>query len=193
MAYLAAPRSDDRLGDLTPRQEQRLKELAKWPHDAHRAWRKLDALERNLVVWQMAAKYGQEFAKQFLAHAGKPKTDDDLLRHYFGRGVGPTSATIRARGMRLAQKDSIHEWWVHPDGRSITRNHLDDAPTPPAPPPRPKPEACQQIETLANSICANKDSICKLADELKDAKSRDTCDRARKSCDQARKNSESCT
>lgn len=130
MAYLAAPRSDDRLGDLTPRQEQRLKELAKWPHDAHRAWRKLDALERNLVVWQMAAKYGQEFAKQFLAHAGKPKTDDDLLRHYFGRGVGPTSATIRARGMRLAQKDSIHEWWVHPDGRSIARNHLDDAPTP---------------------------------------------------------------
>src|SRR5262245_24471088 len=181
MGYVASPRSDDRLGDLTARQEERLKELAKWPADAHRAWRRLDALERNLVIWQMAAKYGEKFAKEFLTTAGTRKTDDDLLQHYFGRSVGPAPGTLPARGFRLAQKDSIHEWWVHPGGRSIVRNYLDDVPTPPAPPPKPRPEACQQIDTLRDSICKNKDSICELADQLKDAKSRDTCQRARTS------------
>lgn len=192
MAYITSPRSDGRFGDPTPRREQRLKELAKWPHDAHRAWRMLDALERNLVVWQMAAKYGEQFAKQFLATAGKPKKDE-LLQHYFGRGAGPAPATLRTRGFRQVQKDSIHEWWVHPGGRSIVRNYLDDLPAPPVVPPKPRSPQCLEIETLTSSICKNADSICRLADELKDAQSRATCERARTSCNNARKNSESCT
>jgi hypothetical protein len=49
-----------------------------------------------------------------------------MVGNYFGRGVGPKPDTLLAKGFRLAQKDSVHEWWVHPSGNYVTRNFADD-------------------------------------------------------------------
>jgi len=110
------------------RRVARLRELARWPGDAHSAWPKLSSSDRTLVLLQMAANYGDAFASQFLEEV-KKKRKSPAVNDYFGRGTGPNSKEIRARGLRLAQKDSVHEWWVHPSGRTLIRNVSKEAPS----------------------------------------------------------------
>lgn len=121
-------RSPDRPTKAEHRREQRLKELAKWTSDAHVAWKKLNAVDRNLVVLQMVSNYGVSFASEFLKEVAKGKAHD-LVTHYFGRGVGPKPDKLVAGGFQLAQKDSVHEWWVHPSGRTVVRNFTEDKPS----------------------------------------------------------------
>lgn len=110
------------------KREKRLRNLAKWPYEAHRAWKNLSAQDRVLVVWQMAADHGEVFAKEFLRLAGR-RMSKDTVSHYFGRETGPTPGRLTAWGYRIAQQDSIHQWWVHPTGGEITRNKSDDKPS----------------------------------------------------------------
>jgi hypothetical protein len=111
-----------------PANENRLRELAKWPGQARSAWRQLGGVDRNRVAWQMAANYGVDFARKFLREVEEPKPKD-LVDQYFGRGVGPNQTTLQDRGYRIAQRDSVHEWWVHPSGQEVTRNYEDDPTT----------------------------------------------------------------
>lgn len=190
------------IGDLTPRREQQLKEMAKWPHEAHGAFGKLSSTEQTLVVLQMAANYGAEFAKQFRSQLGK-RPAKDIVQHHYGPGVGPSPTTLQARGYRLAQKDSVNEWWVHPSGESVMRNYRLDkagtsAPPPPKPQPAPRPQQpqsvrCRDLATLRNSTCYNADQICRIAAELNEEPARERCAAARKSCEQARQSSERCS
>jgi hypothetical protein len=130
-------RSPDRPMEVERKREQRIAELAKWPSEARNAWRRLDEFDRNLVVLQMAAKYGEPFAREFLKQVAKGKPQDDV-EHYFGPGVGPKQEKLLAGGYQLAQKDSVHEWWVHPSGKSVTRNYTED---------RAKPKEVKRVET----------------------------------------------
>jgi hypothetical protein len=180
-------RGSAHLGDPAPAIEGRLRELAKWPDDAHAAWKKLDKVHRNLVVLQMAANYGSEFAKQFLASVGK-RSSRDMVEHYYGPDVGPTPASLKGRGYKLAQKDRLHEWWVHPTGERVMRNYrASSRSTTP-----PRSAVCKESDTLTDSICSSADKICKLAAELNDDKSRAACQRATASCVESRKKSQSC-
>src|SRR4051794_38969643 len=48
------------------RNDAELKELAKWPGEAHKAWKNLSGTERMAVTVHMANRYGKDFVKQFL-------------------------------------------------------------------------------------------------------------------------------
>lgn len=177
--------------DASEKRQKYLKELAKWPQKARAALKNLSAFERNLVVWQMAAIYGADFAKRFLSELGKKREPDN---RYFGRSVGPKPPTLQDRGFRLAQKDSVHEWWVHPSGDETVRNYSDDAPTVTTP-QRPKParsQRCLDIDQFTDSICYPAERICALAAQLDDPGSKSRCEQARTACANARKNSTNC-
>jgi hypothetical protein len=130
------------------RRVARLEELARWPSEAHSVWRRLNAADRTLVLWQMAANYGDAFASQFLEEV-KKKRKLPAVSYYFGRGTGPQIEEIRARGSRLAQKDSVHEWWVHPSGSTLVRNVSKEAPSAGAAEPE-TPGAGAEIEGTEN-------------------------------------------
>ena len=132
-ALLAAPagtvqRKETASEKAEARRVARLERLAKWPGEAHSAWRMLSSFDRTLVLWQMAANYGDAFASRFLEEA-KKKRKSPAMSYYFGRGTGPEIKEIRARGSRLAQKDSVHEWWVHPSGSTLIRNVSKEPPS----------------------------------------------------------------
>ncbi|HKY46079.1 MAG TPA: hypothetical protein VJM50_23515 [Pyrinomonadaceae bacterium] len=182
--------SHSNFGFFADDRDNRLKEMAKWPDKAHKGFKRLGLMQRNLVVVQMAAKYGSDFAKKFLDQLGKRKPQD-MVSHYYGRGVGPKPATLIQRGYKLAQKDSIHEWWVHPSGEEVVRNYSDDVTA------APKPQAaraakCREMDTIAESICYNADKICEIAAQLNDAASRAKCEEARSSCADARRTATAC-
>lgn len=180
---------------------RRLKELAKWPSEAHYAWGRLDAVSRNLIVLQMASNYGVDFASEFLKEVAKGRSRD-IVQHYFGRSVGPMPSKLRARGYRLAQKDSIHEWWVHPSGKSVVRNYSEDQPSttgtraeqkrakPLA--PKSRPQVCKEVDLLAERICQNSERICKIAMEVDDQESRADCKKARATCEGASQRGRAC-
>lgn len=182
------------LGALADDRDNRLKEMAKWPEKAHNAFKRLGLMEKNLVAVQMAAKYGSDFAKSFLAQLGKRKPQD-MVSHYYGIGVGPKPARLLERGFKLAQKDSIHEWWVHPSGEEVVRNYGDDAKTATAAQPQPQPPRsarCQDMDMIGKDICQNAERICALAEQVKDEYSRSRCQKARDSCQSARQNASTC-
>lgn len=110
------------------RKAAQIEELARWPGEAHSAWRRLKADDRTLVLWQMAATYGDAFADQFLEEV-KKKSKSPAVNHYFGRGMGPRPGRLRASGFRLAQRSSTHEWWVHPSGSTLVRDVSPASPT----------------------------------------------------------------
>jgi hypothetical protein len=119
-------RSPDKAERTKDRREQRLEDLAKWPRKARRAWRGLNTVDRHLVVLQMATAYGEPFARDFLRLVRT--SSRDVVGDYFGRGLGPKPGQLTARGFRLAQHDSVNQWWVHPSGKEITRNYSQDKP-----------------------------------------------------------------
>jgi len=151
--------------EVERKREQRIAELAKWPSEARKVWRKLDEVDRNLVVLQMAAKYAVPFAREFLKQVGAGKPQDDV-ENYFGPGVGPKQENLLAMGYQLAQKDSVHEWWVHPSGKSVTRNYTEDS---------AKPKEVKQVEPeevdssdLQEQALALLDEMRKLNEEMEE-------------------------
>jgi hypothetical protein len=135
---IAVQRSPDKPDQAADRRDQRIRDFARWPSRAHMAWRTLNMVDRNLVVLQMAATYDVHFARDFLreATAGKPR---GVVGSYYGPGVGPLSKELVVRGFRLAQKDSVHEWWVNAAGREVVRNFTGGQPT--KAPAQPTPQA----------------------------------------------------
>jgi hypothetical protein len=193
--YIFDQRLSSFLGDVKElKREAELKEMARWPQQAHSAWKRLGAVDRNLLVWQMAANYGADFAKRFLSEVGK-RRPQAMVQHYFGRGVGSKPPRLRERGYQLAQKDSVHEWWVHPSGEEVLRNYTDDVPSAPAREAK-KPELrsprCREMDVLTEAICYNAERICKLAAEVDDEQSRASCERARAACTEARQRGKLC-
>jgi|SRR5215831_1785787 len=183
-----------RLGDSPSSQESRLKELAKWPEKAHLAWKGLGTDDRRLVIMQMVANYGSEFAKSFMKTAGT-KTPKDLVDRYYGRGVGPKPQQLLAGGYRLAQQDSVNQWWVHPSGVSVTRNYSVDAAGQQAPPPRTtskRSPSCELKDITADHRCRYADSVCEFVKRVNDARWQPQCDEARDACDRVRQSAREC-
>jgi hypothetical protein len=122
-----------------------LDELARWPHEAHDAWPRLSDQERTMVGIKMAMNYGAHFAQQFLAATKvRPRRTPGTTV----TNVNPKATDLRARGYRLAQRDPVTEWWVHPSGELI-QNILPSPPPPPATvpgPPGQQPAAAQPPE-----------------------------------------------
>jgi hypothetical protein len=121
-------RKPDKTREGKIRHQERIEELAKWPKDAHDSWHTLNRADRNLVVFRMASIYGAAFTHEFLLAAAHSRSAA-MVSEYFGRGVGPKPDKLIARGFRLAQKDSVHEWWVHPSGQEIIRNYTGAKPS----------------------------------------------------------------
>lgn len=194
-----------------------LDELAKWPDEALRSWPTLDASQRVLVTLAIAKRYGVEFAETFQAEAGL-RRHKESVHYYYGPGLDwITPKGLSRRDFRLAKRDSLHEWWVHPRGDTLTRRwdrtertpdpaSKDVAPpvqetqpkrpTPEAPPSAPMPpsaDACKDIKLLGEAICDNAGRICRIADELKDdAAARASCARAESTCNEAKKRTAVC-
>jgi len=203
-------RSPDKPTEDERRHEQRIEELAKWPSNAHDAWKKLNAVDRNLVVLQMASKYGVPFARSFLNEVATWRPQDNI-QHYFGPGVGPKHEKLLAAGYQLAQKDSVHEWWIHPSGKSVTRNYTEDKPSTTAseekkaqpPPPQeqqsrqqaeqqPRTARCQDVAFLTQHICYNSERICEIAKQVDDEAAQATCERSRVACKEANDRTTAC-
>jgi hypothetical protein len=98
------------------------KELARWPADAHRAWKRLDMAGRSAVLVQMAARYGADFARSFADFAKKGNTRLESA-DFVPAQPTQTPEAMKKRGYRLAQQggtaDTGQEWWVHPSGHQI--------------------------------------------------------------------------
>jgi len=96
------------------RNDAQLKELAKWPGDAHRVWKRLSGTERMALSIHMANRYGKDFAQQFL------KFTESGARDEWATFGGPfpeyTPDWFKKRGYSLVQKDIANQWWAHPSG-----------------------------------------------------------------------------
>jgi hypothetical protein len=97
-------------------------ELAKWPAQAHRAWKRLDHVRQTAVAVQMASIYGQAFARDFVAAAKSGKTRLEAA-HFITALAHQTRQAMEAAGYKLAQSasngDLGQEWWVKPDGHEV--------------------------------------------------------------------------
>lgn len=140
---------------LVTHTDAQLRELAKWPAQAHAEWNKLTQPERIAVFENMSKLHGGDFAKKFLEFTKSGSRQDGA---YYGPHFPEhTPQWFAERGFKLAQRDSVHDWWVHPSGYSITANRdgspwkpgtYDPKPTPPkidVPPPKidPPPPKCE--------------------------------------------------
>lgn len=96
------------------RNDAELRELAMWPGNAHRIWKRLSGSERMALTVHMANRYGQPFAKQFLGFTKGGAKDEWAT---FG-GPFPEYKPewFRSRGYVLIQKDSANQWWGHANG-----------------------------------------------------------------------------
>jgi len=188
--------SGARLGDSASAVNARLKEMAKWPEKAHLAWKRLSTDDRRFVVMQMVANYGGEFAKSFLRLAGT-KTDKDLVNKYFGRETGPTPPRLEAQGFRLAQQDSVNQWWVHPSGVNVVRNKSDDAGVRPPAPLTPATPArstkCRLADLTAENRCRFADQVCELMRSTNEYRLGPQCEEQRSGCKRVRQSAQTCT
>jgi hypothetical protein len=94
-----------------------LRAIARWPADAHRAWKNLSTPERVGLLEAMARLYGSAFSEAFLA-ATKGSTRL-TAQHFVTALAHQTPQWFASRGYQLAQRSSYQEWWVHPDGHLI--------------------------------------------------------------------------
>lgn len=197
-----------------------LDELAKWPDQALDAWSTLNDSERILVTLAISVRYGSEFAKLFQSEA-RLQQHKQSVNYYYGPGITwITPKKLSSGGFRLAQRDSVHEWWVHPKGDIVTRRWDQTVPTPdwkssdsaspvqetkptapipevsPTPPDRnpPSDEACMEIQRLSDAICENANRICRIANELGDDEAAQaSCQRAQRSCKDAQERAGTCS
>ena len=109
-----------------------LRRLARWPMEAHEAWKKLSGAEQMIVLLYMGERYGQTFSSEFLRYTKAGSRFE--AKHYSSRaellkGFGERARKVveflapknlRARGYRLATIDALNEWWLHSSGAQIT-------------------------------------------------------------------------
>jgi len=104
----------------------RLDRLARDPHEAHLAWKRLNIQDRFIILDSMARRYGAAFADQFreVAQRGKP----DFSVTYWQPRSGPTPEQLRAGGWRFLGMEFTGnaafevEVWVNPSGKTIRRD-----------------------------------------------------------------------
>ncbi len=112
--------------DPAAKNEARLAELARYPAEAHHAWRNLKPGEKTIVVDKMAARYGVAFAHKFreVAEHGKPQFDLD----YWQPNSGPSPEQLKAKGWRFMEMENTGtaasevEVWVNPSGGTTRRD-----------------------------------------------------------------------
>ena len=127
----------------------RLAELARDPRQAHRAWKKLNAGDRGIVLAKMKQRYGTAFADQFRDAAERGKANFELI--YWQPNLGPTPEKLKAGGWRFLEMEVTGtaaidvEIWVHPSGKTLRR---DVSPTQAAPPKSEKTEDEDELTTL---------------------------------------------
>jgi hypothetical protein len=113
----AGPSSRPAVAKPAPRRERNdaeLKQLAQWPGDAHRVWKSLTGTEQVALQAHMANRYGVDFAKKFVEFTKSGARDD--WSTFGGPFPEYTPDWFEKRGYKLAQKDSVNQWWVHPSG-----------------------------------------------------------------------------
>ena len=94
-----------------------LRDLARWPGEAHRAWKKLTTLDRVGVLEAMGKLYGKSFADSFLQFTkGGQKLE---AHHYVTAQAHQTPQWFESKGYKLAQSSTYQQWWVHPNGHLI--------------------------------------------------------------------------
>jgi hypothetical protein len=94
-----------------------LRELARWPGDAHRAWKKLTTMDRVAVLEGMGKLYGKAFADSFLKFTkGGQKLEQ---HHYVTAQAHQTPQWFENLGYKLAQSSTYQQWWVHPNGHLV--------------------------------------------------------------------------
>ena len=94
--------------------ESEMREMARWPGEAHRVWKRLTLDEQTAVTLQMAAEHGEVFARKFLEYTRSgARSDWSTLGGPFPEY---TLDWFKAHGYELAQKDAVNQWWVHPSG-----------------------------------------------------------------------------
>jgi hypothetical protein len=94
-------------------------ELAKWPGNARRAWKKLGKKSRKIVTDRMSARYGNEFADRFVALLKAPEPVGAI----WGPGLGPSPETLLMHGYKRASLSWMNEFWVHPSGAVVALMH----------------------------------------------------------------------
>jgi len=106
--------------------QQWLKELGNRPDEAHEAWKNLSNSDRLAVLANMANRYGNAFAKQFLevAKTGKSQAGSQNVYSADPSSKLPTATPdqLKAWGYRYAGEDPRGEVWVHPSGKVILRD-----------------------------------------------------------------------
>jgi len=117
--YAGPPKSHQR--------EQWLGELARFPGEAHQAWKKLSSADRSAVLAKMEKRYGKAFAQQFREAAEKGKSQVDLSTYSTSpasKFPTMTAKQLEALGYRKAGDEVTGtsgldiEVWVNPSGRT---------------------------------------------------------------------------
>ena len=108
-------------GDIgTPvatRTQAQLTELARWPAQGHKAWKKLTTLDRIGLITAMEKMYGKPFAKAFEQFT---KGGTKLEQHHYVTALAyQTPQWFDGKGYKLAQRSTYQQWWVHPNGHLI--------------------------------------------------------------------------
>jgi len=110
---VAAKKTVSNATRLATHTDAQLRQLAKWPEQAHAEWNKLTQLERIVVFDNMSKLYGGDFAKKFLEFTKSGSRQD--AAYYGPHFPEHTPQWFAERGFTLAQRDSVHDWWwVHP-------------------------------------------------------------------------------
>jgi hypothetical protein len=176
---VAAKKTVSNATRLVTHTDAQLRQLAEWPAQAHAEWNKLTHLERIGVFENMSKLYGEDFAKKFLEFMKSGSRQDGA---YYGPHFPEhTPQWFAERGFKLAQRDSVHDWWVHPSGFSVTANRdtspwkpgtYDPKDTPPKidlPPPPPKCEPGDSTELMNMTVESIKQNLSENADRQKEA------------------------
>ena len=96
------------------RNDAELEELAKWPTEAHRLWKRLSGREQVALLVHMQRRYGKSFAQQFFGFTKSGARSDWAT---FGGPFPEYNAEwFAAKGYQLVQKDSQNQWFAHPSG-----------------------------------------------------------------------------
>jgi hypothetical protein len=98
--------------------QMQLHELASRPGQALDQWKKLKQNERDIVVWEIIAKYGPDFALDFLKYAKGEKKRPGISVTMTNLPSVTTQA-LNTRGYRYAGDIGFTPIWVHPSGHEI--------------------------------------------------------------------------
>jgi hypothetical protein len=138
--------------------EALLKELAMWPEQAHTHWKRLSDGEKIMVRMMMGERYGQAFGDAFVKFT---KSGAKLESHHYGPGFPEhTPEWFKERGFRLAQRDTLNDWWVHPSGYNVTADRgIPWGKTRVPASPKPTPQADTSFDNPKEMLALSLDAI----------------------------------